>query len=683
MKNELFEAVNNFAADKVKTFLEEAADGKSYVCPQKCCGHGRGGDGLKYYEGQARPWHCFGGGHEGNPHMSNVDVIALAREVDPTDTKEVAKLLAELFPELKPTNSNSFFREKNSSTPARAEKSADGRKDCSGEYKRWQKALPNFIATQGGKWRGLTNETLKSVGAGYNSYYHSINLPYDAQSYFWRSVKDGSRGMNKGGNRRLYEVMPLKVGKTKGGVNTVNFLTEGELNALSIAQALRGTDEEEYFGVAATGSASFVDKTIRELNERYRDCDEKPMFIWLGDNDPPIGGKSKGREAARKYVEGFNANRFPAVAEFFSSGDKKIDANDYLCKNGEEALRHKLFDFAEEHYHELEELKKKYEESARESEIAQLQAQGIKTFMATEDVLNYFDAESARMSKYDGRTTGFERLDDCQVFVPGVYVLGGTPGAGKTTFAWQLLIQLAAQGEQGIFCSYEMSGLEMLSKAIAREICCERLKHDDTFFPSSTAIRLGWGRRNNDDYRAAQKRFLDKTKNKLQILELSNTPLENLLVTLTKAAVRAGDKPLTIVVDYLQLIPCAAALTTKDRVDEVMLKLKTFQRKTNTTLILISSLNRAGYDADKKEIFSFKESGSIEYSADVAWVLFETVDKDIGRNPVVRNVTLKCLKNRLGSPYEIGFEYWAGGDYFCCAKEELKNGVDEKSKHSR
>ena len=48
---------------------------------------------------------------------------------------------------------------------------------------------------------------------------------------------------------------------------------------------------------------------------------------------------------------------------------------------------------------------------------------------------------------YAERKTGFDNIDQFQIFSPGLYVIGATPAAGKTTFFWQLLDQLAKRGE--------------------------------------------------------------------------------------------------------------------------------------------------------------------------------------------------------------------------------------------
>ena len=83
---------------------------------------------------------------------------------------------------------------------------------------------------------------------------------------------------------------------------------------------------------------------------------------------------------------------------------------------------------------------------------------------------NQFDTDIEQMKAYSERTSGFDNLDQFQFFHPGLYVIGATPAAGKTTFCWQFLEQVARKGETCIYCSYEMSQLELFSKSLAREI---------------------------------------------------------------------------------------------------------------------------------------------------------------------------------------------------------------------
>ena len=104
-----------------------------------------------------------------------------------------------------------------------------------------------------------------------------------------------------------------------------------------------------------------------------------------------------------------------------------------------------------------------------------------------------------------------------------------------------------------------------------------------------------------------------------------------------------------------------------------MLRLKDFQRETQATLLVISSFNRENY-YQKVSFSSFKESGAIEYSADVIWGLENhgvdaegKLDKEevikMSREKV-RKIKFSCLKNRNSGAYETFFRYHAAYDYF-------------------
>ena len=590
----IFERVNSFGESEIAAAanLKLAQDGKSWICP--LCGNGSNGgkgDGIRQKLRRGRlNWWC----PRCEANMSNVDVIAVTYGLKVSDKAEIGKKLEELF-----SSEKTFFSLTVKDTlrlgrdVARAAQDAAVRKDYSRMYGICRRALPSFLATQGGTWRGLTNETLHEAGAGYNANYrgkHVIILPYDDDTFFWRAVEGSEKGVNVGGKRRLYESVSLKVGRGK-----LNFLMEGEIDALSVKQAC--SSFKENFGVAATGSISFTDMLVRELEGRYSASDEKPRFVWLGDND------KRGVDGASKMVQALKAAGYAAVSIFFGAETgEKVDANKYLQENGTEALTRWLLDVAGDSETELD-------RHWREIKKAKAQTHGISVCSLADYLVGDFDKELDRVSSYASRATGFENLDKVQIFLPGLYVLGGSPGAGKTTFAWQLLSQLSEgdeftghAAEHCVYCSYEMSRLELASKSIAREMCRQRLAHKgEGLCIASADIRRGNGR-NTQEFKAVKEKFR-KTAQKLRVAELSNTTLSELLVMLKEEANFAGDKSLTVAIDYLQLIPVEnPKATAKERIDEIMLSLKTFQRETNATVILLSALNREGNKGMSKYI---------------------------------------------------------------------------------
>jgi len=82
-----------------------------------------------------------------------------------------------------------------------------------------------------------------------------------------------------------------------------------------------------------------------------------------------------------------------------------------------------------------------------------------------------------------------------------------------------------------------------------------------------------------------------------------------------------GDKPVLLVLDYLQIIPTPPDVRTdnaKTAVDWNLSELRRLSRELKSPVLVVSSLNRAAYKDDDKEptMVAMKESGGIEYTAD-------------------------------------------------------------------
>ncbi len=236
-------------------------------------------------------------------------------------------------------------------------------------------------------------------------------------------------------------------------------------------------------------------------------------------------------------------------------------------------------------------------------------AQPSKSSSFSDFFAHDFDSEIENMKNYANRLTGFDNLDSQQFFSPGLYVIGATPAAGKTTFCWQLLEQLAHRGESCIYCSYEMSRLELFTKSIAREV-----------FKRSPYTGLTAGIRRGDWSIELDNVLEDFSASKLDlsVFELQDESIDDWLALL-KPFCSNKDKAPVVCLDYLQIVPTSRE-STKLGIDDSVRKLKKFQRDTNTTFIVISSFNRTNY-AQSVSFESFKESGNIEYTADVVWAL--------------------------------------------------------------
>ena len=135
-----------------------------------------------------------------------------------------------------------------------------------------------------------------------------------------------------------------------------------------------------------------------------------------------------------------------------------------------------------------------------------------------------------------------------------------------------------------------------------------------------------------------------------------------------------------VVLDYLQIMqPAEMRADVRVNTDANVKGLKRASRDYNIPIIAISSINRENYQNEMK-MSSFKESGGIEYGADVLLGLqlkgAGTSDFDVeaakGKDP--REIELKIIKNRNGiANKKIQYMYFPKFNYINERDEIVKN----------
>lgn len=322
-----------------------------------------------------------------------------------------------------------------------------------------------------------------------------------------------------------------------------------------------------------------------------------------------------------------------------------------------------------------------------------------------EYMANTFVVEKDEYKKYKDRKTGFPNIDKKQPFVPGLLLLAGGSGSGKTTFAYQLAEQVAEAGTPVLYFSLEQSTLELVSKSLSRRIFQHHLFVDDTYQTyTSFDIRIG----NADGSRELNEQvvaYRNAVKNNLCIVQCNHDLTIEFVIDSVRDYIRAhGVKP-TIIIDYLQIMSPSVIngrpLTeTKANVDHVVHALKAFQMSRALTVVAICSLNRASY-LTAPNLASLKESGNLEFTADtIASISYSIVDEDsyyykeslnnrdkvtetnnrdkqamldIEKMKSPRAVQYSILKNRNGFPgFKANFEYYCEYDTFV-ALDEMGN----------
>ena len=300
------------------------------------------------------------------------------------------------------------------------------------------------------------------------------------------------------------------------------------------------------------------------------------------------------------------------------------------------------------------------------------------------------------------RKSGFENLDKITALYPGVYVLGALSSLGKTSFMLQLADNLAADGEHVLYFSMEQTAAELVSKSISRTLY--QMKGAET----ASAINIRRGRYdsgkqiadNPDPYNAAVNEYTALVGEYLHIVETDfrATTVEGIRKQIADFIDgHDGIRPV-VIIDYLQILSCENdRLSDKQKVDFILETLKSTQKRYGLTMFLISSFNRTNY-LSPVDFESFKESGSIEYTADVCWGLELQVLQDpvfdTGRDSKIkekramvkmakaatpRKVTLICLKNRYGiSSYSCVSIISHNGIYLFPVRQLLRGSGNQK-----
>jgi len=228
---------------------------------------------------------------------------------------------------------------------------------------------------------------------------------------------------------------------------------------------------------------------------------------------------------------------------------------------------------------------------------------------STRDILTrVIDAVDRRFmagSAITGLQTGFADLDDMTAGLGSgdLIILAGRPSMGKTTFADNIVTNVALRGEPVAFFSLEMSDEQIIERAISevgrvdyQRLRTGRLNDDDWPLVTSAVSRL-----------SQAPLFVDDTA-ALRIGELRSR---------ARRLKRAHDVKL-VVIDYLQLMRAEGENQTQ-RIGAISAGLKALAKELRVPVIALSQLNRSlEQRSNKRPILSdLRDSGNLEQDADV------------------------------------------------------------------
>jgi replicative DNA helicase len=416
------------------------------------------------------------------------------------------------------------------------------------------------------------------------------------------------------------------------------FITEGIFDALSV--------EEIGFHAIALNSVTAA-RRLLEMIEQNKERLNGKIFVVALDND------GAGQKAKDEIIDNLKALKMPVTA--FDVPANYKDLNEHLqCDRDSFAQVIQRF-------------------------VSNIDKDTLLDAINKENfVISYLPDFLEQMKKNRANkviSTGFSTLDKKLGggLYPGLYVLGAISSLGKTTFALQIGDTIAGSGEHVKLFSLEMSKFEIVAKSISRE--CFLI--DAANAPSTRGVMMGQAQA--ELFAQAWESYKPTAANMAIYEGNFNTGVYQIREEVEKHIKQHNKKPV-VVVDYLQVLaPVNERLSDKQAADRNIVELKRISRDYDVPVIAVSSFNRGNY-ATPVSFESFKESGSIEYTADtviglqlagikeVAEMKTETEKKQRLNELKVANprqIELVILKNRNAACYDSQhFQFYPKNNYF-------------------
>lgn len=242
-----------------------------------------------------------------------------------------------------------------------------------------------------------------------------------------------------------------------------------------------------------------------------------------------------------------------------------------------------------------------------------------RVLLAPLSIARVLDAQEQRIEQGVQRIpTGFARLDARMcggLSVPSLNILGAAPKSGKSTWSQMVAIHHVERGGVAYYLD-----LENGPRAFPRHVLCRRAQLGGSEVAAAMRDQRAGAfatRAAAERWRAAKAWMRDEIGPRLFV---EFRPPENLEERLVGVRKLEPSRPLLVVVDSLQKLP----MSFDDRRGSVDQWIRFFERlrhELDAVFLVISEIKRSAggkYEANES---AFKESGGIEYAADLAMTL--------------------------------------------------------------
>lgn len=241
---------------------------------------------------------------------------------------------------------------------------------------------------------------------------------------------------------------------------------------------------------------------------------------------------------------------------------------------------------------------------------AQAQEREQEQIFATFETLHQKRFVEGDKDFYIGCGLPWEVLNACYTGVkPGLHIIAARPSQGKTALAVTMSLGLAMKGTKQLFFMLDMARSELLKRygCFLGQVPLSNLER------GATATELS-------QFRKGQKAFM--ANGNIRISTLYH--IDRILSEIYRAVKCDGVEAIWI--DYLQIIDSSSRYgSQKERIDEILQKLKQCALALNIPIFLLCQLNRdAGKDPNRQpSLTDLGDSGKIERDASTVAVLWK------------------------------------------------------------
>lgn len=660
---------------RLKDYLEKVTEASPragagmYVCP--LCGSGKGEHGtgaLKLYT-ETDTFSCY------SCHIGG-DIFNLVAALHNLDGKRDFNKAGEIIREALSMSSTDYTHT-TQHKPLPPKPAQPKQEQPKADYSRYIEACCKAVKdTDYLAKRGLTPETVKRFRLGYDAEKQRVIIPYDRQGSYYIGRSTAVAVDGKGGSKHY------KPKKEDAGEEPVYnaaaianaaeaqqpiFICEAPLDAISVMQA---------GGTAVSIGGTGVNK-LKECLDGIQGV--LPAFIIATDAD------SAGDKAAEQLQAILTAKdaRYTRLKL-----DAHKDANAFLTADAAAftAAVQQAIETA------LETPKDSYNKT---SAAAQL-----------DSFVDFWDSDSA-----SAISTGFKELDGiiCGGLCPAsLYVIGAVSSMGKTTFCLQVADNVAAAGNDVLYFALEQPASVLAAKSLSRLTLdlspkCTGVETPQAYARTADSLvnpdkRKEW-KKSKSAVKVVNAAIAEYKKYAGNIFFVGRRRLNarDIQERVAQHIQLRGKKPV-VFIDFLQLLAGSSdRLTERQIIDENLLILKDICESFAVPVVAISSFNRASYNSNV-DMSAFKESGAIEYSAEVV-IALQPKGLDTGKDAEAKNkqlmkdiktqstraVEATVLKNRIGSVKSAYFEYNAMFNSFEEKQEDqppATGNADKKGKTS-